>query len=149
MRLRLPNRYADSAKDGLGDNAVVWSAQSSQPLYTQAISTDEWITTHPELVSRFLKSLLQAEEFAVNHPAEAKAIVKKQMNFTDAYVEIVWRQNQFSLSFDQSMILAMEDEARWMISNNLTNETMVPNFLNYLYLDGLESVKPGSVNIIR
>jgi len=141
--------YANSAKDGLGASAVVWSVQSSQPLYTQAIATDEWITKNPELVTRFLKSLLQAEEFAVNHPAEAKAIVKKQMNFTDAYMETVWGQNQFSLSLEQSMILAMEDEARWLIRENLTNATVIPNFLSYIYLDGLDSVKPEAVNIIR
>ena len=44
--------YANSAKDRLGDNAVVWPAQSSQPLYSQVISTDEWITKHPELVEQ-------------------------------------------------------------------------------------------------
>jgi NitT/TauT family transport system substrate-binding protein len=141
--------YANLAKDGLGANAVVWSIQSSQPLYAQAISTDEWITTHPELVNRFLRSLLQAEELAINYPAEAKAIVKNQMNLTDAYIETVWTQNQFSLSLDQSLVSAMENEARWMMSNNLTNVTQVPNFLNYIYLDGLKSVKPESVNIIR
>ena len=141
--------YANSAKDGLGANAVVWSIQSSQPLYAQAISTDEWITTHPELINRFLRSLLQAEEFAVNHPAEAKAIVKSQMNLTDAYVETVWTQNQFSLSLDQSLILAMEDESRWLINNNLTNATSVPNFQKYIYVDGLETVKPNAVNVIK
>ena len=141
--------YANSAKDGLGANAVVWSIQSSQPLYAQAISTDEWITTHPELINRFLRSLLQAEEFAANHPTEAKAIVKSQMNLTDAYVETVWTQNQFSLSLDQSLILAMEDESRWLIDNNLTNATSVPNFQKYVYVDGLETVKPNSVNVIK
>ena len=54
--------YANSARDGLGANAVVWSVQSNQPLYAQAICTDEWISAHPELVNRFLRSLLQAEE---------------------------------------------------------------------------------------
>ena len=60
----------------------------------------------------------------------------------------VWSQNQFSLSLDQSLILAMQDEAQWLISNNLTNATTVPNFINYVYRDGLKSVKPGAVNII-
>jgi len=141
--------YANSAKEGLGDNAVVWSIQSAQPLYTQAISTDEWITGHPELCSRFLKSLYEAEAFVINHPAEAKTIVKSQMNFSDTYLEAVWHQNQFSLSLDQSLILAMEGEARWLMSNNLTNATTIPNFLDYIYLDGLETVKPESVNIIH
>lgn len=43
----------------------------------------------------------------------------------------------------------MEDEARWMIKNNLTSEKKTPNFLDYIYLDGLEKIKPESVNIIH
>ncbi len=41
----------------------------------------------------------------------------------------------------------MEDEARWMIANNLTNATAVPDFRRYLYTDGLNAVKTGAVNI--
>jgi len=140
---------ADSVIDRLADNAVVWPAQSDQPLYSLIISTDEWITKHPEAVGRFLKSLEQAEEYALRNPAKAKAIVQKRLNLNDAYIETVWSQNQFSLSLDQSLILAMEDEARWMIKNNLTAETVVPDFLDYVYADGLKEVKPEAVNIIR
>jgi NitT/TauT family transport system substrate-binding protein len=64
-------------------------------------------------------------------------------------METVWSQNQFSLSLDQSLVAAMEDEARWMIANGLTSETEVPNFLDYIYMDGLQAVKPEAVNIIR
>jgi NitT/TauT family transport system substrate-binding protein len=71
------------------------------------------------------------------------------MNFDDAYLEMIWQRYQFSLSLDQSLILAMEDEARWMIKNKLTKETNVPNFLDYIYEDGLKAVKPETVNIIR
>jgi NitT/TauT family transport system substrate-binding protein len=52
------------------------------------------------------------------------------------------------VTLDQSLILAMEDEARWMIANNLTNATEVPDFRNYIYEEGLRAVRPGSVNII-
>ncbi len=140
--------YADLAKDGLGDNAVVWSIQSSQPLYAQAIAANEWISNHPDLVTRFLNSLSLAEDFVINHPAEAKAIVKNQLSLSDAYMDKVWSQNQFSLSLDQSLLLAMQDEAQWLISNNLTNATSIPHFTDYVYVDGLKSVKPGAVNII-
>jgi NitT/TauT family transport system substrate-binding protein len=64
-------------------------------------------------------------------------------------METVWPRYQISLSLDQSLILAMEDEARWMIANDLTNETQVPNFLDSIYIDGLEAVKPDAVNIIH
>jgi NitT/TauT family transport system substrate-binding protein len=57
-------------------------------------------------------------------------------------------EHQFSLSLDQSLITAMEDEGRWMIANNMTNASNVPDLRNYIYEDGLEAVRPGSVNII-
>jgi NitT/TauT family transport system substrate-binding protein len=141
--------YSNGVKDRLGSNAVMWSVQSSQQSYGPVICRNDWIKKNPDVVKQFLWSLAQADEFIVNHPAEAKAIVKNEMNLTDAYMETVWKQNQYGLSLDQSLVVALEDEARWMIDNDLTNETAVPNFLTYLYTDGLMSVKPESVNIIR
>jgi NitT/TauT family transport system substrate-binding protein len=118
-------------------------------VYALIIATEAWITQHPERVTSFLKSLAQAEEYALRNPGEAKAIVQKRLNLEAAYMETVWSQNQFSLSLDQSLIAAMEDEARWMIGNNLATEKQVPDFLNYIYVDGLKAVKPEAVNIIR
>jgi NitT/TauT family transport system substrate-binding protein len=141
--------YANLAKERLGAKAVVWPAQSGQPLYGLVISTNQWITKHPEAARRFLKSLAQAEEYLIRHPAEAKAIVQKRLNLDAAYLETVWSQNQFSLSFDQALIVTMEDEARWMIANKLTTEKQVPDFMSYIYEDGLKAVKPEAVNIIR
>jgi NitT/TauT family transport system substrate-binding protein len=43
----------------------------------------------------------------------------------------------------------MEDEARWMIKNKLTTEKNIPDFLDYIYLDGMKAVKPEAVSIIR
>jgi NitT/TauT family transport system substrate-binding protein len=113
------------------------------------IASNDWITQNPELIRRFLKSLAQAEEYLIRNPAEAKRIVQQQLNLDSDYMETVWSQNQFSLFLDQSLILAMEDEARWMIDNQLTTETQVPDFLNYIYEDGLKAVKPQAVNILR
>ena len=109
----------------------------------------DWIAKNSALVKEFLNSLLKAEEFVQSNPAQAKTIVKNQLNFTDAYMETVWKQNQFSLSLDQSLVTALESEARWMINSKLTDQTAVPDFLNYLYLEGLNSIKPESVSIIR
>ena len=115
--------YANSARDRLGDNAVVWPIQSSQPLFGLVISTDEWLSTHPGPSERFLRSLAQAEEYVHAHPSESRAIVQKRLDLDAGYMDTVWQQNQFSLTLDQSLVLAMEDEARWMITNNLTNAT--------------------------
>ncbi|MDD1678181.1 MAG: NrtA/SsuA/CpmA family ABC transporter substrate-binding protein [Methanomicrobiales archaeon] len=141
--------YADVARDRLGANAVIWSVQSSQPLFALIATSDAWITAHPELAIRFLRSITEAEEYLKMHPADSRSILQKKLDLNASYLDTVWQQNQFSLTLDQSLVLAMEDEARWMIKNNLTNATMVPDFQRYIYSDGLDAVKPGSVNIIR
>jgi NitT/TauT family transport system substrate-binding protein len=70
-------------------------------------------------------------------------------NTDDAFLKQSWPLQQFSLSLDESMIAAMEDEARWMIANNLTTQKQVPDFLNYIDLNGLKGVAPESINIIQ
>jgi len=133
----------------LGDKIVMWPAQANQPYYVAVITTNNWTATHPELVIRFLNALIQAETFSLNNKDKAIAIVTGKLGYESSYTTTVWRDIQFSVSIEQSEILAMEDETRWLINNNLTNATAVPNFLNYVYVDGLQTVKPDSVNIIR
>jgi NitT/TauT family transport system substrate-binding protein len=145
----LAQPYADLASQRLGQNAVVWPAQSRQPLYALVVTTDGYISSHPEQTGRFLQALADAEEYASAHPGEARAIIQRKLDLDPGYMDTVWRQNQFSLTLDQSLVTAMEDEARWMIANNITNATAVPDFGDYIYTGGLLSVKPGSVNIIR
>jgi ABC-type nitrate/sulfonate/bicarbonate transport system substrate-binding protein len=142
-----PPPYTDSILNNLGSNAVTWSVQSNQLTQQLMICRNEWIMQHPVLIERFIKSLAEAQDYLNQHPPEARAIVRKKLSLTDGEISRVWSQNQFSLSLDQSLIIAMEDEARWMMQNNLTPERQMPDFRKYIYVDGLKAVKPEVVNI--
>jgi NitT/TauT family transport system substrate-binding protein len=133
----------------LGAGGITWPAQSSQPVYVIMASKSDWIEAHPRQAVRFLNALAQAEDFILSHPAEAKTTLRKFLNYNDAFFEENWRGHQFSLSLDQSIITAMEDETRWMMRSNLIPEKEVPDFTNYLYVDGLKAIRPAAVNIIR
>jgi len=141
--------WVNQINQRMGKEVITMPLQSGQYAYWNLVSASGWIKNHPNRIKRLIKSLVQAESYLTSHQSEAKAIVRKRMNFDDAYLEIIWQRYQFSLSLDQSLIFAIEDEARWMIKNNLTNEKNVPNFLQYIYEDGLRAVKPEAVNIIR
>lgn len=141
--------YANQIREQLGDKVVVWSIQNSQPGYGLIVARNDWLGASPDIAARFLKSLAQAEDYLVRNPEAAKAIVQKRMGVDDAGMQVFWSGIQSSLSLDQSLISAMEDEARWMIRNNMTPEKQIPDFLNYIYLDGLKRIKPDVVNVIR
>lgn len=141
--------YLSSLQKRLGANGVSWPAQSNQPAYGIISSRPDWLARHPELVKRFLQALGQAQEYIVSHPAEAKATVQKRYGTDDAQLAALWAGTEFSLSLDQSLVLAMEDEARWTIANDLTTEQSVPNIMDYIDESPLKQVKPDSVNVIR
>lgn len=141
-----PHIYA--MKERLGDNAVSWPAQSNQLMFTVMACRDDWAEERPETITRFLKSLDQAERYSVDHPYEAKAIVQRRLNFSDEYMETVWPEHQFSLTLDQSLLIAMNDEGRWAINNNITTEKTLPYLHDYVYTKGLMEVKPESVSIV-
>ena len=137
--------HVTQIRQQMGNEVIIWPAQSGQVSFWSVASTPGWINQHPNLVRQFLKSLAQAEEYITQHPAEAKKILQKRLKLDDTYIATVWSQNQFSLSLDQSLIAAIEDEARWMIKNNLTREKPIPDFTKYIYLDGLKAIKPEAV----
>ena len=141
--------YLDRIMSRYGGGVIVWPIQSSQLTYWNIIGRADWMGAHRETTDRFLRSISQAEEYLSLHPEEGKAIVKKRLGYDDTYIAKVWRDNLFSLSLDQALVAAMEDEARWMINNNLTTKKAIPDFTNYLYPNGLKAVKPEAVNIIR
>jgi ABC-type nitrate/sulfonate/bicarbonate transport system substrate-binding protein len=133
----------------IGNNAVVFPAQSGQYVFTLITCGIEWPQVHSNTLVRFMKAINQAEDYINQHPQEAKVIAKKKLDATDDDITRIWSQHQFGLSLDQSLVAAMEDEARWMIKNNLTTGKEVPCFNDYIYEDALKAIKPEAVNIIR
>jgi ABC-type nitrate/sulfonate/bicarbonate transport system substrate-binding protein len=139
-------------QDALGERAVTWQVQSDQLMYGILITTKRWIEKNPDSAKRLMKSLLEAEDYLIQNADHARGIVQKRLGYDDydeRYIETIWPEHQFTVRLDQSLILAMEDQARWMIENNLTEEKNVPDFLDYIHSQGLESVRPAAVNLIR
>ncbi len=132
----------------IGNNTVIWPAQADQLGYFDAACLTSFSTTQSDSIVRFLKALVQAEDFIPNHKDQAMTFVAKTLSYTSTYMASVWPNYQFSVSLDQSQIAALQAESQWLIQNNLTTATAVPNFLNFVYLNGLESVNPTAVNIV-
>ncbi len=140
---------ASTVRDSLGANATFLSVQAGQPAFTLAIARNEWIAENAGLEQKFLTALAASEEFVARNPAEAKSIIQDRLDLDPAYMQVAWAQNSFALSLEQSLIVAMEDEARWMIRSKLTTETQIPDMGRYVDVAGLSEVKPGAVSIQR
>ena len=141
--------YANAIGKQLGTNALVWPAQEEQRKYWLVICRNETVLQNPALIEKMFRSLHQAEEFTYSHPVETKSIIKDQMHYDDQSVERFWQSTQFGLTLDQPLILAMEDEARWMAAQNMTGGKIPPSYLDMIYQNAMLEVKPQAVTIIR
>jgi NitT/TauT family transport system substrate-binding protein len=139
--------YVTEIEQRLGDDGIAWPMQSNQLLYGVIAARGDWIAHHQAELEQFLRSLEEARVYALTHPGETQAIVKNRMHLTDDYLAAVWDDHQFTLALDQSLLVAMNDEGRWMIINNLTAEKTVPDFRRNIHTLALERVSPELVNI--
>jgi NitT/TauT family transport system substrate-binding protein len=137
------------AERRFGNSLIAWRVDTEQQGYSLLAGRREWVGSNPDELVRLLRALSMAESYAATHPDEAKFIVKKRLNLTDAYTTKIWPDHQFTITLDQSLILAMEYEGRWMAAGNLTSRSRVPNFLEYVNTDAMTAVRPVAVNIIR
>ena len=133
----------------LGSNALTWPAQGGHGFYFILISTDAWVRSHQGAAERLLKALLMAEEFARSDPDAARGIIMRKFGLAPEYVRAVWPEHNFSVELPQGLILVMEDQARWAIASGLTEADTVPNYLDAIYMDALDAVRPEAVTIIR
>jgi NitT/TauT family transport system substrate-binding protein len=117
----------------MANDIVEWPAQSGQQVYSVLSASTIWAEANNNTVAKFLNAISQAENYLQSNSIEGKNIIMSQLNYTLEYLELVWPDHKFTLSLDQSLVLIMEDEGRWLIANNLTNATSVPDFQNYIY----------------
>jgi ABC-type nitrate/sulfonate/bicarbonate transport system substrate-binding protein len=141
-------RWAEQVKRQLPGSVESWPGQSGQKYYWVLATTYGFLQARPEVLERLFKALKHAESFLTRHPEESVKIVARQVELAPAVVKAALTRSRCALSFDQSLLITMEDEARWMIKNRLTGQTMVPNFLGYMNAKALFRVSPEAVNLI-
>ena len=138
-----------SAKRLLSDKAVVFEEPNLFRATLNLIAYKRFIQDKPEVIRRVLQALLKAEEFYRIHPEQAMHVVSRKTGVDNSRLASDWTESELKVSLDQSLLLTLEDEARWAIKNKFTDKTEVPNYLNFIYQDGLKAVKAEAVTIIR
>lgn len=137
------------AKKRLGANAVSWPARIGQDFYWLAITTNTLIAKKPAALERFLRSMMQAEEFVKRNKAGAKAIFTKRWPREPAFVDYAWERCNLNVSLDQGLLTALDVEAEWRLQSRSGNKKSAPNSLHLIHMDALDAVDPKANTIFR
>jgi NitT/TauT family transport system substrate-binding protein len=141
--------YLSLTQKKLGDKGITFY---DPDIYTETfnvVATQEFIRKNPETVRKMLRALVKAEEMARKNPEEAQKLVAQFTGIAPDIVAETWGIGSFELTLNQLLILVLEDEAQWAIENDFTLARKMPNYLDYIYFDGLKSIKPEVVRILQ
>jgi NitT/TauT family transport system substrate-binding protein len=134
-------------KNELGKTAVSWPAQSGQDFYWLLVGTDDTLKKRSSAVRGVIAALAAAEDFMKHQPNEAKTIVASQVGSN--HMPELWETSRFDLSLSRPVVLIMESQLRWMNSGKGVQEFKMPDLLEFIYFDALNSVKPEKIKILH
>lgn len=143
------NPHDYRARKELGDKALAFYGEGIYRTTVDIVAAQTFVKEKPETVKRVLRALVSASNFMVQNPQESIQIMAEQTKMDKEAIGDSWNQYSFAVTLDQSLLTTLEDQARWAIKNKLTQATQVPNYLNFIYLDGLQAVRPDGVTIIH
>ncbi len=106
-----------------------------------------YVESNKEQVTRFLKAVLKAERYINENPADAQKITAEKIGADPAIVTSIWEAFIFEITLEQSILVALEDEALWAIDIGFTKNA-APNYLEFIHYQNLQELKPEAVNII-
>ena len=133
----------------LGSNAITFDGHGLFSYNFVLAANRDFATSRPETVKRFLRALVEANAFIRTHSDEAQRITVEKSGLDAALVREQLNGLAFRLTLDQSLVIALDDAARWAIRNKLTDAAEVPNFLNYITADPLHSLDAAAVSLVR
>jgi NitT/TauT family transport system substrate-binding protein len=141
--------HAYNAQNLLGQDAVRLPSSNVYRETFNFMVMNDFAQAHPEVLNKFLRAIDKATNFIGEHKEESQAIVAERLKLDKEVMTALWDDFVFEISLDQSLLTTLEDEARWAVSNNFTDETEIPNYLDYIYLGALDEAKPEAIGITR
>jgi sulfonate transport system substrate-binding protein len=133
----------------LGDRAIAFYDENIYTFMFNVVATQKFIRDNPGKVEKLLRALIKAEGFVSGNQAQAQKLVAEFSRTDEALVRELWQSYSYQVKLDQSLVLALEEETQWALMGGLVGKDRIPDYLDYVYLEGLAKIKPKSVRILR
>jgi NitT/TauT family transport system substrate-binding protein len=141
--------FLTEIREKLGANAISFSGEDVYESIYNLVGMQQYVLAHPETVRRVLRALVHGSRYCRDNPEAMQPVLAATAKQSREAVLAAWPSYHFEMELDQGLVLALEDRARWAIRNQMAASEQMPNFLEYIYLDGMTAVQPSAVTIIH
>jgi len=107
----------------------------------------EWLAGQQAHAQALLRALLKAEQEFARQPEELTALLATKLNTSQADLKSMLAEQHSMVTLDQPLLLALEDEARWMQETGIVKGKDFPNFLRILEPAPLKGINPEAVRL--
>lgn len=132
----------------LGENAVFLDTDLTYSTLWLSVALDSYAQSHPDVLAAYLESIKMAQEYIYENPVYAKKLLARKTNVPLDVVESLWTEIDFQLSLSERMLSLLEDQARWMIRNDLA-DTTIQNMEQLINFGPMEEVHPSGITVVR
>ena len=143
------NPWLFLSKKKLGSAGITFYGESIYTYTFNVTASKQLVTNDRDAVEAFLRALKKAERFALENPAQSLEIVANATGLDREMLKELWDHFTLRLSLEQTLLISMENQARWAIGEQIVGRREIPNFMEFIYFDGLKVVSPGAVSIIH
>lgn len=143
------NPHLLKTSNKLGSNALILPSNEIYALVFNLVIAPETLSRHREAIDRLLRALLRAEAFARTQQSEAVSIVASTTGSSAHDIQAQWNSLSYELALRQSLILAIENESRWILRRGYVPGGSMPDALGAIESEPLKLLRPSSVSIAK
>ena len=142
-----PQMY--KTRNELGEKGSTFYADGVYVASFVLAASQDYVHKNPEIVNKILQALITASAFIQANPEESREIAAGYLKMDPQLLKELSAMYHFKVSLNQSFLVTLENQSEWAIKHNLTDQKRIPNFLEFIYPDALETLKPESMTVIR
>jgi len=135
-------------KKELGDNAVVFPGKGVYLQTFDILIMQDYLTKNEKTVEKFLKGLVDAENFIKKNQDEAITITAKWIGLDKKVLSEIWDNYDIKVVLDDKLPPLLLDIAKWAKNKEiLPEEVEIPDYKKFIYTKTLKKVKPNGVTL--
>nr|MDA3834027.1 NrtA/SsuA/CpmA family ABC transporter substrate-binding protein [Spirochaetales bacterium] len=141
--------YREQTIKALGDNAILFPSREICRVTFSLAGKKNFVKEHQEVQKKLIRAFAKAAIFIRENRRESQDIISKEFNLENEIINTLWDDYIFGTFLDQALLIGLDDIARWAINNQFTDKKEIPNFLDFICSDALDTVKPEMNSIIK
>ena len=134
-------------QDTLKERGLTFDTSNQYTFRFQLVTSASYLKNHQKQLRRVLEAFAKADTYLEEHAADARKLVQLGTGMSDAVFKRGFDTAEVGLLLDQNLLLALDDQTRWAMKRGFVKKGPVPNYLDYVSFDALESAKHSAVTV--